>query len=91
MSLVGYYLYTEAGYANSDLIQNLYTKEYPYTGDVCMSFWYHMFGRNTGTLEIHVIYKNNSYQNKRVWSLSGKKHTSLCAVWVLQMPVHKIL
>jgi YD repeat-containing protein len=43
-----------------------------------MSFYYHMYGADIGTLAVEV-YANGSW--RRIWNLSGQQHSSSTASW----------
>lgn len=46
-----------------------------------VSFYYHMYGADTGTLAVDVY---NGYTWERVWELSGQQQTSSNAAWIQQ-------
>ncbi len=44
-----------------------------------LSFWYHMFGSNMGTLELHVISNNDT---TLAWQLTGQQQTANGGPWL---------
>jgi YD repeat-containing protein len=51
-----------------------------------MSFYYHMYGTNIGTLAIEVTTTSGSTNNgwQRIWEISGQQHYSSSAAWTKQ-------
>lgn len=44
-----------------------------YTGQnapKCLQFWYHMYGKNTGTLNVYLV--SSGAKGKPVWTKTGK-------------------
>jgi len=61
-------MYTEVSSVYSKAVQSLYSPLYPYTGYLCITFWYHMDGRNIGTLKVSTLHKGKS---SVVWEMTG--------------------
>ena len=79
---LGTYLYTEAsGYAQGDLAE--ITTPLIALDDVSLgyqlSFWYHMYGADMGTLEVLV---DNGSGAVSIWSLSGQQQTAIDDAWI---------
>jgi YD repeat-containing protein len=51
-----------------------------------MSFYYHMYGTDIGTLAVEVTTASGSTNNgwQRIWELSGQQHSSSSAAWAKQ-------
>ena len=39
-------------------------------GKYCLDFWYHMYGADIGSLNVHLLYGD---QNQILWDLSGNQ------------------
>ena len=66
----GSYLYVEASSPAQEGDQaKLLSEQFPATAGRCLSFWYHMYGSSTGTLNVHIMDKDG--KSTLVWSKSG--------------------
>ncbi|KAL8608892.1 hypothetical protein ACOMHN_065230 [Nucella lapillus] len=69
----GHYMYTEVSvprHVGDKAVLTSFVVAPSPTTPVCVNFWYHMSGRDIGTLNAYV--KNNNGRNqKRIWSLHG--------------------
>lgn len=71
LSFLGHYMYTEvsptglAKGANARLL----SPRYPPTKGSCLQFWYHMYGRSIGTLNVYI--RGSAWAMTKVWSKSG--------------------
>jgi len=76
-----YYMYMETSYGSAYYSGNTATLVSPFFNalSASMSFSYHMYGSNMGTLYLDV-YSNGSWHNN-VWSKSGQQHSSNSATW----------
>ncbi|KAL9979998.1 hypothetical protein ACROYT_G008528 [Oculina patagonica] len=64
------YLYVEASSpAQEGNKARLLSDQFPATDGRCLSFWYHMYGESTGSLNVYV--KDSSGKSTLVWSKSG--------------------
>ena len=73
----GAYVFTEASDPNSpNKVAYLMSREGGYHG---ISFWYHMYGFNMGTLSVEVQGLAGAWTV--VWARSGQQHTSWRAAW----------
>ena len=69
----------------------LLTPTYSSPNGACLSFYYHMYGRTMGTL--NVFMKQTGRQNRRLWTLSGNQGNtwSLVNIVVPASPSYAIL
>ncbi|XP_023933562.1 MAM and LDL-receptor class A domain-containing protein 1 [Lingula anatina] len=67
----GYYMYTEASGKGSGYTANLQSTSFPLLNiDRCLSFAYHMYGRNIGSLTVQ---KLSGGQTTSIWNENGNK------------------
>ena len=70
--LPGKYLYVEASSPAQDGDKGrLLSNQFPATAGRCLSFWYHMYGSSTGTLNVYILDKDD--KSTLVWSKSGEQ------------------
>lgn len=69
---VGYYMYIETSFPQQENDQaRLISPEYTITsGGSCLQFFYHMWGRSTGTLNVF-LKEGTTIQGSPLWSLRG--------------------
>ncbi|CAF1593620.1 unnamed protein product, partial [Adineta ricciae] len=72
----GYYLFIEASYPRvpNDRARILSGYQYPSSTPQCLTFWYHMFGADIGTLNVYVQTLptgSSSVSSKLIWSKSS--------------------
>jgi hypothetical protein len=69
---IGYYMYIETSYPQQENDKaRLISPEYTITpGGSCLQFFYHMWGRSTGTLNIF-LKEGTNIQDSPLWSLRG--------------------
>lgn len=67
-----YYLYTDASNGNSDDIAVLQSVKITSSPHQCLSFWYHMYGSDIGTIRVYQIY-STQVQQTPIWSTFGNK------------------
>ncbi|CAH3109770.1 unnamed protein product [Pocillopora meandrina] len=66
----GSYLYVEASSPAQEGDQaRLLSEQFPATQGRCLSFWYHMYGSSTGTLNVLILDKDGT--SNLAWSKSG--------------------
>lgn len=68
--IAGHYAYTKADEGSLGDIAELISvgiRSSPYQ---CLSFWYHMHGRNIGLLRVYQIYLNHDW-NMPIWNVTG--------------------
>lgn len=67
----GHFMYIEVSPSNLNRgdFARLLSPRYPATQGSCLQFWYHMYGRTIGTLNVYI--KNWSWSMSKVWSKSG--------------------
>ncbi|GAB1600720.1 astacin-like metalloprotease toxin 2, partial [Argonauta hians] len=65
----GYYLYTEAS-SNYHAVAKIRTPEVS-PGIHCLQFWYHMYGKDMGTLKVNLVHYNKIITN--IVTMSGDK------------------
>ena len=70
--LSGHYVYTEVSNKRAGTVYDLISESYTYTGDMCVTFWYHMYGRNSGSLSL-IRTDANQKNGVEVWKREGKK------------------
>mgnify|MGYP001802965428 CR=1 FL=1 len=51
-------------------VAELYNDQIKLTADSCLSFWYHMYGRDIGSL---AVYNTTNPTPKLLWAQSGDK------------------
>ena len=67
---LGYYICSEAFQGYGDESTHLVSPTVKFINSTsCLSFWYHMFGNNIGTLEVHQQIKGGNKQ--RLFNISG--------------------
>ncbi|XP_022097778.1 MAM and LDL-receptor class A domain-containing protein 1-like isoform X1 [Acanthaster planci] len=68
---IGYYVFTEMSTSGLFFGDNawLVSEHLPVTNEGCLYFWYHMYGRGVGNLNVHFL--DNAGQTTRKWSLTG--------------------
>lgn len=68
---LGHFMYIEVSPSNLNRgdLARLLSPRYPATQGSCLQFWYHMYGRTIGTLNVYI--KNWSWSMSKVWSKSG--------------------
>ena len=70
LTIPGNYLYVEASSpAQEGDKARLLSKQFPATAGRCLSFWYHMYGESTGTLNVYL--KEKDGKSTLAWSKSG--------------------
>ena len=64
-------MYTEASYSNSSSYARMQTDITlrHNQNQVCVRFWYHMYGASMGSLS--VFYQEQGKRDKRVWNKTG--------------------
>ncbi|GAB1600721.1 zinc metalloproteinase nas-6-like, partial [Argonauta hians] len=65
----GYYLYTEAS-SNANSMAKIRTPIVK-AGEHCLSFWYHMYGREVGSLTVRLI--SNDIKTSTLFKISGNQ------------------
>ena len=70
--LSGHYVYTEVSNKRPGTVYDLVSEPYTHTGDMCVTFWYHMYGRNSGSLSL-IRTDANQKNGVEVWKREGKK------------------
>lgn len=77
----GTYMYTEA--SNSGDTVNLFSPSIDLGGSSSaeLRFYYHMYGVNMGTLNVHISADGGQNWNS-IWSLSGQQQTSGAQAWI---------
>ncbi|CAC5426847.1 unnamed protein product [Mytilus coruscus] len=75
----GFYAYTEASEGSLGDIAKLESVEITSSPYQCLSFWYHMRGRDIGSLLVYQIYTSQK-MNMLVWTVNGEKGTA----WIYQ-------
>ncbi|CAH3118157.1 unnamed protein product [Pocillopora meandrina] len=70
-TVYGHYMYTEVSPLNLNAgdTAHLRSPRYPATQGSCLQFWYHMYGRTIGTLNVYV--ETFSIFKSKVWSKTG--------------------
>ena len=69
---LGKYLYVEASSpAQEGDEARLISGQFPATAGRCLSFWYHMYGSSTGTLNVYILDKGG--KKSLIWSKSGEQ------------------
>ena len=82
-SLSGAYIYLEASQRLVGDRARLLTRWLATGGPRCLQFWYHMFGRHVGSL--NVLIKTNTSESL-IWSQTGGQEDK----WILgQVPIHQ--
>nr|XP_054750329.1 MAM and LDL-receptor class A domain-containing protein 1-like [Lytechinus pictus] len=66
----GMYMYFEADNDLDSSYADLVSEYLPRTQGSCMTFWYHMFGNDIGSLEVFVMGSDGN-RNNPVWSQTG--------------------
>ena len=68
---VGHYMYTEVSPTSlpKGSKARLLSPRYPVTQGSCLQFWYHMYGRTIGTLNVYI--RSFSWSQTKVWSKTG--------------------
>ncbi len=78
-SYSGYYAYLEASYSSAGEEVKLISPEYnTLEGPLAFSFWYHMYGYDTGTLAVDV-WQNDQWETR--WQRSGIQHYYYTYAW----------
>jgi hypothetical protein len=79
------YLYfeTSRGFANSSDNEAVLESDVFTAQDAKISFQYHMYGNDIGTLSVDV--SSNAIDWETVWSISGQQHNSETAAWSSQV------
>ncbi|KAK7473655.1 hypothetical protein BaRGS_00035133, partial [Batillaria attramentaria] len=68
----GYYIYTEVSQQAHNATARILSKTIqPRMGVQCLSFWYHMYGDSTGTLNFYI--KTGSGLGTKVWTRTGSQ------------------
>ena len=68
----GHYMYIESSAPRrAGQKARLISKSYPASNAECLSFWYHMYGTNIGTLNVYTMSFNRL--SSAAWSLSGNQ------------------
>lgn len=70
--LLGHYMYLEVSPTSlaKGAKARLLSPRYPaMQGTSCLQFWYHMYGRTIGTLNVYV--KGTAWSTTKVWSKTG--------------------
>jgi len=68
----GFYIYTEVSTAATNATARIQSKTITPLEDVqCLSFWYHMYGDSTGTLNFYI--KTGSGLGSQVWTRTGSQ------------------
>uniref|UniRef100_A0A2C9KBP7 MAM domain-containing protein n=1 Tax=Biomphalaria glabrata TaxID=6526 RepID=A0A2C9KBP7_BIOGL len=66
----GHYMYTEANNASPGQSARLIAPQNKITTDMCLEFWYHMYGSGQGTLSVKTTVQS---QSKTLWTKSGNQ------------------
>ncbi|XP_071486324.1 MAM and LDL-receptor class A domain-containing protein 1-like [Diadema antillarum] len=69
-TILGHYVYIETSDASTGEKARLESEIFPARPTGCLSFWYHMFGADMGTLNIYLQELPNGPETL-IWSLSG--------------------
>lgn len=67
---LGRYLYIEASNRQAGDRARLQSAWFIKTQQLCLQFWYHMFGKDIGSLNIYIL-RNASGSETKVWSQQG--------------------
>jgi hypothetical protein len=67
----GMYMHIEASNAARNAKAQLVSPDVTVPGELCLQFYYHMYGSHIGTLNVNITTKYQSKYN--VWSLSGNQ------------------
>ena len=78
----GHYVYTEASAPRrTGDIARLWTPSLTPANGGCISFWYHMYGRNMGTLNVYAVQNTtNPTLGNPLWSRKG----NTANIWLQQ-------
>lgn len=52
---------------------SLMTNQLNANGDICVDFWYHMYGPHVNTLRLETQFSSNRNDRRSQWSASGDK------------------
>ena len=66
---LGFYMFIDASSSAPGRKARLLSPQQPKTPSKCLEFWYHMYGSNTGSLNVYK--KTGSSVGVRIWSESG--------------------
>lgn len=73
------YLETSSGYANAEGDASSFRSQWFYGNNKKLSFNYHMYGNDIGTLRISILANNGNGES--VWSISGQQQSSSSDSW----------
>ena len=70
----GYFMFTEASGSSSGDVALFETHPSLSTPDpqMCLTFWYHMFGDNMGSLLVY--YRETDREEVKLWDQTGKEY-----------------
>ena len=77
LMFAGSYLHLEANKGRKGDTVNLYSSVYHFERDVCISIWYHMYGKTIGELNVQLIDETKHVISK-LWYRQGK-HEIYCS------------
>ncbi|XP_052068045.1 MAM and LDL-receptor class A domain-containing protein 1-like [Mytilus californianus] len=66
----GHYIYLEGSHVEEGMMSELTSKTISTDGDTCFTFWYHMYGKDIGTLNVFIESGNII---RRQWSRYGNQ------------------
>lgn len=72
--ILGYYMYMESSNPAKDGdVFHLYSPVFSLTGDICVNFWYSMYGEHVNELAVSSTGQNKESPVER-WSMTGQFH-----------------
>ena len=81
--LSGHYVYTEVSNKRPGTVYDLMSEPYTYTGDMCVTFWYHMYGRSSGSLSL-IRTDANQKNGVEVWKREGEGGLECSIAWLVE-------